>query len=1148
MIKNWKFLNAVILVTVSVLFSAQVFAVSFNNDFTQTNDNTTDWLPLTNSANSVTGFPGYPCMTAGTATNNTSASSNIPGCNSSTPDAAGSGSLRLTPAQNYVNSAILSKKTFPTNQGLDVTFTTYTYGGDSGGTAHAGADGMSFFMSDGALGAQVGGVNNLGGNGGALGYSCSNGNNVFDGIEGAYLGLGMDEYGNFLNNGDNTSTGIPAQLAASAANPNLSFNSFGAGNYQPNRIGLRGAGNVRWRWLNANYPVFYPSTLTTSQKASAVKNTCKTGKLWNYSGTPVQTNTVVANYAAIGKGFWVLPDNQLIASQAAKTRAAAWPITYKLRITPTGILNYFYSYNGGAFQPVLENFNLTTDNGALPPEVRFGFSAATGGSTNVHDLSCFSAEPIISNSSASANIIQGQQVKTENQVFLASYDQNDWAGSVAAYDIELLNGVASVRSTATWDTNCRLTGTACQTMANVTQPLQAPTARKLITWNGTAGIPLQWANLTAAQQAILNSTDAAGLDRLNWLRGDRTKEQLAGGVRRVRTGVMGDVINSSPTWVGPPSFNYGTTFNDRLYAASNASAQENITGVETYTTFATNNKTRPHVVYTGSNDGMLHGSRAGANDVNGNFVPTVNNDGQEVLGFMPSTVLANGNIVKTTNPSYSHEYFVDAAPGYGDLFYNGSWRTWMVGGLGAGGAEVYALDITSPTTFSESSAASIVKGSWTPASLTTCTNFTNTTTPTVKTCGTANMGNSYGTPIIRRLHNGKWAVIFGNGIGSADNSAGVFIGVVNPASGAVNFTWLDAKENGTASAPNGISYVTSADIDGDRITDYLYGGDLQGNVWRFDLTSSNQSDWGVTDYSNPNDVPGTVRANPSPLFKAVDSAGTAQPITTRIAVTSTFVGSAQRIILGLATGQTTPLTNSSAVTYQNGVQSVYGIWDWNLSKWNSGSTTVAAVTIPAAALPISSLASAPTTQPIPRSLLSNTSSLLSQTATTRGLQLNTVCWEGSATCGSNNNKYGWLFDMPDRAVVGTTTGYEQVIFNPTFSAGQLVLNTTTPPTSYVGQCKPTLPSGWTMAFNIESGGGTVNSAGQIVNVIASSNISTTAYSQVGMKLNGVGSPFIVSVGSQPNIVTQTNTGTPTIQKFNPSGGVIVKRISWEQLR
>ena len=1404
MIKNWKFLNAVILVTVSVLFSAQVFAVSFNNDFTQTNDNTTDWLPLTNSANSVTGFPGYPCMTAGTATNNTSASSNIPGCNSSTPDAAGSGSLRLTPAQNFVNSAILSKQTFPTNNGLDITFTTYTYGGDSGGTAHAGADGMSFFMSDGALGAQVGGANNLGGNGGALGYSCSNGNNVFDGIEGAYLGLGMDEYGNFLNNGDNTSTGIPAQSAALAANPNLSFNSFGSGNYQSNRIGLRGAGNVRWHWLNANYPNFYPSTLTASQMESAVKNTCQTGTLWSYgaavvnnitamavsgttltstvtghnyingntitlggtitaapiiqninslansgtnatvvitvpdvtgysngqtvtlagsiasaqsitsigsysatptktvrvtpvsiggysvgqnvtisgvtgtsasivnstfpiqsvgtnyftinvtgspgtitvtsakvttiiagaytisslntvaktfnislpytpkstivstsptvtgatpiisgnylisnvtantfnvtlnsvaasvsnisgtatntaqngsAGAPTQQSTLVKDYAAIAGGFWVLPDNQLIANEAAITRAAAVPITYKLRITPAGLLTYLYSYNGGNYQPVLSNFPITTSNGAMPPTVRFGFSAATGGSNNVHELSCFVAGPTLSSSSASGNIIQGQQVKTTTKVFLAAYEPNNWSGSVAAFPIVNTAGILGVSATADWDTNCTLTGGPCQSMANGTTvpsvALQAPSARNLITWNGTAGVPLQWTNLTTGQKAILDSTDAAGQDRLSWLRGDRSKEQTAAtaGNLRARTGVLGDVINSSPTWVGPPSLNYASTFNDQLYPARNATAPENNTLAQTYTTFAANNKTRTQIVYTGSNDGMLHGSRAGANDASGNYVST-NNDGKEVLGFMPSTVLAtNSNIVSLTAPTYGHNYFVDAAPGYGDLFYGNAWHTWMVGGLGAGGAEVYALDITDPTQFTEANASSIVKADWTPSSLTTCVNFTNTTTPTVTNCGMSNMGNSYGAPIIRRLHNGKWAVIFGNGIGSAANSAGVFVGLVDPTSGAVSsFYWLDAFENGTPSNPNGISYVSSADVDGDHVTDYLYGGDLQGNVWRFDLTSSNPADWRVTDFSNPADVPGTVRANPSPLFQAKSSAGTAQPITTKIAVTETFSGGALRIILGFATGQASPLTNSSAVAYANGSQTVYGIWDWNLNKWNAGSTTAAAVAIPAAANPIAKLTTAPSTQPIPRSLLSNTSSLLSQTATTRGLQLNTVCWQGSSVCATTNNQYGWLFDLPDTTAGNASTNYEQVIFNPTFSAGQLVLNTTTPPVTITGQCKPTLPTGWTMSFNIESGGGTANSAGQVINVLGGSIISSTIYSQIGLKLNGVGSPFIVSVGSQPYIVTQTNVGTPTIKKFNPSGGINVKRISWEQLR
>lgn len=1155
MIKNWKFLNAVILATFSVLFSAQVFAVSFNNDFTQANDNIVDWLPLTNSATSS--FPGYPCLTAGTATNNTSATSNIPGCNYTSADPAGLGSLRFTPAEIFKNSAIISNKTFPTNQGLEVTYTTYTYGGDSGGAAQAGADGMTFFMSDGAIGAQVGGVNNLGGNGGALGYSCSNGNGVYDGIEGAYLGLGMDEYGNFLNDGDNTSTGIPAQLAASATNPNLSFNSFGWGNYQPNRIGLRGAGNVRWHWLNANYPNFYPSTLSSIQMESAVKNTCQTGTLWSYAdaGLPTQQNTAVQNYAAIPGGFWVLPDNQLIPNEAATTRAAAWPITYKLRITPAGLLTYLYSYNGGAYQTVLSNFPITTFNGPLPASVRFGFSAATGGSTNVHELSCFVAQPILSTSSASGNIVQGQQVKTTTKVFLASYDPNAWAGSVAAYPIVNSAGTLSVSATADWDTNCTLTGGPCQPMASgSTVPsvaAQAPSSRNLITWSGTAGIPLQWANLTASQQTILNSSDSAGQSRLSWLRGDRTKEQTAtpAGNLRARTGVMGDVVNSSPTWVGPPSLNYASTFNDQLYPAKNATAPENNTLAQTYTTFADNNKTRTQIVYTGSNDGMLHGSRAGANDASGNYVST-NNDGREVLGFMPSTVLATNSVVSLTAPTYGHSYFVDAAPGYGDLFYGNAWHTWMVGGLGAGGAEVYALDITDPTSFTEANASSIVKADWTPSSLTTCVNFTNTTAPTVTNCGTSNMGNSYGTPIIRRLHNGKWAVIFGNGIGSSASSAGVFVGLVDPTTGVVSsFYWLDAFRNGTPSNPNGISYVSSADIDGDRVTDYLYGGDLQGNVWRFDLTSSNPADWRVTDFSNPADVPGTVRANPSPLFKAKDSAGAAQPITTRIAVTKTYSAGAQRVILGLATGQVSPLTNSSAATYANGTQTVYGIWDWNLSKWNGGSTTVAAVVIPAVAIPISSLSSAPSTQPIPRNLLSNTSSLLSQTATTRGLQLNTVCWQGSSACTTTNNQYGWLFDLPDTAVNGgVTTGYEQVLYSPTFSAGQLVLNTTTPPVTITGQCKPTLPTGWTMSFNIGSGGGTANSAGQVVNVLGSSTISSGIYSQVGLKLNGVGSPFIVSVGSQPNIVTQTNTGTPSIKKFNPNGGVNVKRISWEQLR
>src|SRR5271169_383775 len=120
-----------------------------------------------------------------------------------TPDAAGSGALRFTngsPAGYGEKGSIISVNTFDTSQGLQVTFKTVTYRGDSGsntapGGASDGADGMSFFVMDGSAPA----LNNIGPSGGTLAYSCSNqatsGTNAADGLRGAYLGLGIDEFG-----------------------------------------------------------------------------------------------------------------------------------------------------------------------------------------------------------------------------------------------------------------------------------------------------------------------------------------------------------------------------------------------------------------------------------------------------------------------------------------------------------------------------------------------------------------------------------------------------------------------------------------------------------------------------------------------------------------------------------------------------------------------------------------------------------------------------------------------------------------------------------------------------------------------------------------------------------------------------------------
>ncbi len=1086
------------------MLSGSAGAQTLAEDFTKATI-TNDW--------EVKGTPGA-CLTAGTSSNNSTAAaatdskfSSIPGCNLSTPDPVGGGALRLTKATTNQNGAIVWNDTFPTNKGLQVTFTTHTYGGSTATSPNKGfqgADGISFFLMDGSQ------APNIGAWGGSLGYSCSNGNGTGDGLQGGYLGLGMDEFGNFLNSGDNTSTGIP--FASTSASTN-GFNSFGHDTFfQANRIGLRGAGSVNWAALNAKYPTYYKSTYSSADRTNMVKATCRTGfvqqRASNGTVSTVSGNIAVMNYPAIPKGYWVLPNNQLIAKVGASTtRAQATPITYRLMITPAGLLNFMYSYNGASYQPVLTNWPITTANGPLPSTFRFGFAAATGGSTNIHEISCFVAEPTESTSSAGANTVQAGQVRTGTQVYLASFNPNNWTGSLVSANLVNTAGVVSIASNYNWDLNCVLTGGECASMGttngvpNNTITVQAPTARSVLTYNGTSGVPLKWTSLTTAQKTVLNSVDLDGQNRLDWLRGVRTKEQTAtpAGLLRARAGVLGDIVDSSPTWVGAPSLKYGAGIKDALYGAGSETS---------YDTWATSLAQRQHVVYAGSNGGFLHGARAGSNNSAGNYDATLN-DGKEVIAFMPPSVLSDAKVVGLTSPTYGHEYFVDAAPGTGDVFYGGAWRTWLVSGLGPGGKEIFALDVTDPSTFSEANAGTIVKGAWNSTAL-------------------PNLGFTYGTPLVRRMHNGQWAIIFGNGIGSSGHLGGIYIGLINPSNGAVTFKWI-STETGTVSAQNGITNVASGDLDGDRVVDYLYAGDLLGNVWRFDVTSSNSADWGVSKYGQP---------SPTPLFAAKNGSGGVQPITTRIAVSAVQTGGARRVMLGFGTGRSVPFTGTTSTTYAPTGQTVYGVWDWDMTAWNNGTTTASQVAIPASPSDFAALAVEPAPyRTFDRSDLSATS-LSSSTANTRELAISKVCWLGSTACATGNTQYGWRFDLP-------TTG-EQLIYNPIFTDGVLTLNTSIPPAGTVGQCTPALPTGWTMAFKMDSGGGATQNI--FPDSSGSLTVSEGKKSIVGIKQNAVGTPYVVTVGSNRFIINQTIGGDPKVKRINPQGGVTVKRMSLEQLR
>ena len=1056
------------------------------------------------------------------------------------PDPVGYGALRFTngslgatnscPAAGGCaqHGAIISATAFPSGQGVSVTFKTVTYRGNLYGTGDDGADGISFFLMDASQ------VPNIGSWGGSLAYTCSNTNTPYTGMVGAYVGLGIDEYGNFLN-GEQLMPGYTGSNVASGDNT-----QYGYG-YKPDRIGLRGAGNIAWSWLNTNYPTYYPSSFTAAQQATAVQETCENGEVWNETtnkAVQVSGATVpLLDYAPIPGAYVELPASFQIANESAMSRPAANTIFYQLEISQNGLLSLSYSYNGGAYQQVITKQNITTSNGAMPANFLFGFAGSTGGGTNIHEILCFKANPATSaSSSAGASEKQSAKLQTGAQVYFAYYNPNNgWTGDVTASGLGYDQyGNVTVAATPNWDASCDLTGVSAHSTCSTTGaagPITAqnpvtggsPNGRVILSWNGTTGIPFEWGNLTAAQQAVIDAGDAAPINsnRVNYLRGVRTNEINTSGVGlfRRRSSVLADIVDASPIWVGPPDLSYPASWSDRLYAS--ATPAENSSGAQTYTQYTSADQTRLNVVYAGADDGLMHGFRSGSYSVNNTFVAT-NNDGEEVLAYMPGAVVQT--IHSTTanvdyaNAQYGHNFFVDATPGTGDLFFENQWHTWLVGGLGPGGAAIFALDVTNPTptNFTEANAANLVIGEWTSATI-TCVNVAN--------CGTR-LGNTYGTPLIRRLHDGKWAVIFGNGFGSTSGDAGIFIMTVDPTTAARTFYYLSTS-TGSAASPNGIAFASAADLDGDHITDYVYAGDLQGDLWRFDLTSATESNWAVT---------------PGPLFKT--PAG--QPITTAIAgaVGSPSPGMQQQLMLIFGTGQKFPVTNASPATYATGTQSFYGVWDWNMSAWNAMSAATYASLSPAAtglSAPKYSLAQAKLLQQV---ITVNATTLNRDIATNA-----TPCWAGQAGCTGSAAQFGWYFNLP-----GTQ---EQIIYSPVLAAPAVTVNSILPAPINPTSCLTIADEGFTYVINPMTGGA-FNLAFYPPSVQADPNLNTSSQlddaNAAGIQTNATGTSVVVTTNSGgTSLVYQNNQNCTTGNCSNTSNlnlptNVAGRRVSWIERR
>jgi len=497
-------------------------------------------------------------------------------------------------------------------------------------------------------------------------------------------------------------------------------------------------------------------------------------------------------------------------------------------------------------------------------------------------------------------------------------------------------------------------------------------------------------------------------------------------------------------------------------------------------------------------------------------------------GAVVQTIHSTTVAVDYAANQYGHQFYVDAAPGAGDVFFGGVWHTWVVGGLGPGGAAIYALDVTNPasTNFTEANAASLVIGEWTSSTI-SCTN--------VASCGN-NMGQTYGTPQLRRLHDGNWGVIFGNGIGSTSGDGGIYVMVINQSTGAKTFYYLSTS-TGSSASPNGIAFVTPADLDGDHITDYVYAGDIQGNVWRFDLTSNVESNWKVTT---------------GPLFKT--AAG--QPITTEIIVASGSPGSGmqQQIMLLFGTGQKFPLSNSSPATYATATQSLYGIWDWNMSAWNTlsvGGALYASLTAAATGLASPYTVTQATLQAQTVTVNSGTTTA----AGNREIASNaTICWASQASCASTK-KFGWYLNLPG--------AQEQIVYSPQLAGAAFTVNSIVPASNDPLSCSNVIDAGFTYALNAMTGGAFTEvflPPDEAVNPAYNSNPMYLDNTAIGIQTNATGSSYIIdnSAGTKYLIYeTDTAAGTAGSSAANIGSGAlglnvpqnsVGHRLSWVERR
>ena len=652
------------------------------------------------------------------------------------------------------------------------------------------------------------------------------------------------------------------------------------------------------------------------------------------------------------------------------------------------------------------------------------------------------------------------------RMFQSTYSSDSWSGDVKSYQVDLDTGEV-LMSSPVWSASTQL------------ESKNWDTGRIIGTYNGLAGTPFRFDSLTDELKELLDANWESGTTNarriLNYLRGEATYEQKNGGTFRNRFSRLGDIVHSSPVYVD------GT-------------------------------------LYAGANDGMLHAFDAETGNELFAYIPKLVFANLKNLAdplyyhkFFVDLTPAVGNVYVTADT----DGVDNDEDGTTDETGETRVKKILVGGLGKGGKGYYALDVTDPAsvlteghlagkalweypnprvlTISNVSyewswgADPIVitttaahgystgdqvliegvrgtteaNGTWTVTRLSDSSfrlnssdfdhNYSGGGTASKVVSSWNDMGYSYSKPALVNSKAG-YIVMFGNGYNSQTGIAKLMI--LNAETGA-----LLKSINTQQGNCNGLSTPVPIDVDFDGKVDYVYAGDLKGNLWKFDLTDADSNNWDVAYKKSPYTLNGSkyVGTTPEPVFQARSPEGVAQPITSKPDVMAFTGDNGYMVIFG--TGKWLgEFDYESTVT-----QTLYGIWDYGdddddseyLGVFDRGSTPQLRNQLPSVTLLQQTLEScSPSTATCDgdfwvvnnlslRVLTDNIFDVDDPWETSSYYNGNTSCGEGDGMTGCEPNGHGtnpdpvhlagWYFDLPldgERVISDALIRQGKAIFVP----------------------------------------------------------------------------------------------------------------------